>query len=413
MKEITATGAYSHIKNLCKYGPRNINSEGDLKSIEYISKILKKYDFDILERPFKEAIYKEKKSELKIYFNNKEIPMECVSHYRSGNTPSEGIDAPIEYVGYGTEEEIKKRDVKDKICLADTGKIHPVAKADVAKKYGAAGCIWIHGHPGGIIAAWGLHRFGAPLPVIGISYEDGIRLRNILKEKKNIKAKMIVEASAKEGEGKNIIGYMRGKKEDEIVALCAHRETTHTTVGANDNGSGVSVLLEIAKAFHGVDLQRSLALIFSSGEEGGGFGVQDYLSSYPNEAKKYVVCINLDMVGEGSQLHLVEKGRKSKAEKYTFTSKWLNSLLLNRADKLGYYLDTNLVSDYGLADTGHFLDKNIHATWFYKPDDPYFHTKADTPDKVNPNDLKVTGDIVLETLKEIDNMKKIPKFGGE
>lgn len=407
MEKVRAEAAYSHIRNLCEHGPRNVNSKGDLKSIQYISEVLEQNDFETRERPFEIGIYKEKASTLTLSLDEK-TPVECVSHYRSGNTPASGITGAVEYVGYGTEEEVREKDVTDKICLADTGKIHPVSKADVAQTYGAAGCIWIHGSPGHIIAAWGLHRFGAPLPVIGISYEDGQNLKKLLKDRK-IHADMTVEASIKKGKGKNIIGYMQGKT-DEVIALCAHRETTHTTPGANDNASGVSVLLETAKAFQNEKLQRSMALIFSTGEEGGGFGVQEYLRTYPDEAKKFKAVINLDMVGEGSKLRLVEKGRKSSAEKYTFTSNWLNSLLKETTQELGYHIGEDITCEYGLADAGHFLDKNIHATWFYKPDDPYFHTKEDTPDKINPNDLKATGDIVVHSLKKIDAVEKIPSY---
>jgi aminopeptidase YwaD len=412
MKKVEAEIAYDHIEKLCAHGPRNVNAPGDLKSIDYISGVLEQYDFEIRDRPFDVGIYKEKTSDLTIEVDGEKTPMECVSHYRSGNTPPSGMTAAIEYVGCGTEEEVSAKDVTDKFLLADTGKIHPVSKADVAKNHGAAGCIWIHGSPGHIIAAWGLHRFGAPLPVIGISYEDGEKLKELL-GKTPVHADMTVEASVEKGKGRNIIGYKEGKKADEIIALCAHRETTHTTPGANDNASGVSVLLETAKVFADEPLERSMALLFSTGEEGGGFGVEDYLGSYPDEAQQFKVAINLDMVGEGSKLRLVEKGRKSAAEKYTFTSHWLNSLLKKTAHTLGFHIGEDIICEYGLADAGHFLDKDIHATWFYKPDDPYFHTKEDTPDKVNPNDLKATGDIVVHSLQEMDKVKEIPSYRGE
>lgn len=410
MEKVKAEVAYAHVEKLCEHGPRNVNSKGDLKSIEYISTVLDQYDFEIQDRPFDVGIYKEKAVDFTVLLDGKETPMDCVSHYRSGSTPPSGITATIVYVGYGTEEEVREKDVRDKFLLADTGKIHPVSKADVAKAHGAAGCIWIHGSAGHIIAAWGLHRFGAPLPVIGISYEDGERLKELLQKNKEVKAEMTVEATSETGKGRNIIGFKEGKIDDEIIALCAHRETTHTTPGANDNASGVSVLLETAKVFHDEKLERSMALLFSTGEEGGGFGVEDYLGSYPDEAKKFKVAINLDMVGEGSKLRLVEKGRKSAAEEYTFTSSWLNSLLKKTAQELGYHIGKDLICEYGLADAGHFLDKNIHATWFYKPDDPYFHTKEDTPDKVNPNDLKATGDIVVYSLEKMDKVKEIPSY---
>ena len=123
------------------------------------------------------------------------------------------------------------------------------------------------------------------------------------------------------------------------------------------------------------------------------------------------MCINLDMVGEGSKLRLVDKGRKSKAEEYTYTSRWLNALLKKSAADLGYHIGEDIVCEYGMADAGHFINKNVHTAWFYKPDDPYFHTKDDTPDKINPNDLKATGDIVLRVVEQLQDMERIPDGG--
>jgi aminopeptidase YwaD len=411
MVDMNASHMYTYIEEMCTYGPRNINSSGDIKSMKYISGILKKTGFDVIKRSFRVGVYSEKRSEIKVKTGSTDIQLDSVSHYRSGDTPSSGIKGEIVYVGFGSEEEVSKNDVHGKICLADTGAIHPVSKADVAKKHGAVGCIWIHGHAGRIIAAWGLHRFGAPIPVMGVSYEDGVLLKEMLEKNRALTAEILVEAETSEGEGINLIGYKKGEG-DEIVALCAHRETTHTTPGANDNGSGVAVMLGIANALQKNPLKRSIALIFSSGEEGGGFGMQDYLENHPDEAARYIACINLDMVGEGSKLRLVEKGRKSKEEEYTYTSRWLNTLLKKSAADLGYHIGEDIVCEYGMADAGHFINKNVHTAWFYKPDDPYFHTKEDTPDKINPNDLKATGDIVLRVVEQLQNMERIPEGGG-
>ena len=51
--------------------------------------------------------------------------------------------------------------------------------------------------------------------------------------------------------GENIVGMLKGKytgtAEDKIVIVGAHYDTTSRTKGVDDNGSGVTALLQVAK----------------------------------------------------------------------------------------------------------------------------------------------------------------------
>ena len=81
--------------------------------------------------------------------------------------------------------------------------------------------------------------------------------------------------------GRNVLAYKQGGS-PEILALVAHLDTARTTVqGAMDNGSGVGVLLELARIFAAVPTNRSLLVIFSDGEEWGMLGARDLAESFP------------------------------------------------------------------------------------------------------------------------------------
>jgi hypothetical protein len=82
------------------------------------------------------------------------------------------------------------------------------------------------------------------------------------------------------------------------------------------------------------------------------------------------------------------------------TDAHLNALLREGAATLGYYLE-DYVCPMGLADAGPLLEVGIPATWLFKPDDPRFHTAADTPEQVNPNDMKMAADLVCWALARL------------
>ncbi|MEO8382348.1 MAG: M20/M25/M40 family metallo-hydrolase [Acidobacteriota bacterium] len=105
---------------------------------------------------------------------------------------------------------------------------------------------------------------------------------------------------------RNVLGIIPGADpalREEAVMIGAHIDhlgmqggTLHP--GADDNASGVSALLEIAKAFvAGAPPKRTLVLAFWTGEEEGRFGSVYYVNHPRWPLAKTVAYLNLDMIG--------------------------------------------------------------------------------------------------------------------
>jgi len=93
---------------------------------------------------------------------------------------------------------------------------------------------------------------------------------------------------------------------DKIICIGAHYDCVNTT-GTDDNGSGVSVLLELAQRFADIDTPCTLQFVFFDNEEYGGFvGSYNFVNYVLNEQGLLddVLCfINLDSVGAGDRLY--------------------------------------------------------------------------------------------------------------
>jgi aminopeptidase YwaD len=102
-----------------------------------------------------------------------------------------------------------------------------------------------------------------------------------------------------EGKGfNNIVAEKRGLgSPDKIFILGAHYDTVPGSPGADDNASGVAVLLEVAKNIQNVNSDSTIRLIAFSLEEYGYMGSTYYAERARREEEKMMGMISLEMVG--------------------------------------------------------------------------------------------------------------------
>ncbi len=104
----------------------------------------------------------------------------------------------------------------------------------------------------------------------------------------------------------NVIGIDVGDSiPDSFVVITAHYDHLGSLgpeiffPGANDNASGVAMLIELAKHFESVRQQKSLVFVATSGEELGLLGAKAFVDAPPVALSKVAFVLNLDMVGSG------------------------------------------------------------------------------------------------------------------
>ena len=104
----------------------------------------------------------------------------------------------------------------------------------------------------------------------------------------------------------NVAGFVKGtKKPDSVIVITAHydhlggmgKDTFFP--GANDNGSGVSFLLSLAKYYSKNPPKYTIAFICFAGEEAGILGSKYFTENPLVPLEKIRFLINVDMVGTG------------------------------------------------------------------------------------------------------------------
>lgn len=102
---------------------------------------------------------------------------------------------------------------------------------------------------------------------------------------------------------RNLEVELRGtERPEEIVIIGAHYDTAEQTPGANDNGSGMAALLELARAFHGATPGRTVRFVAFPNEEPPFFHTEDmgswrYAAQSKTHDEHIVAMLSLETLG--------------------------------------------------------------------------------------------------------------------
>ena len=85
-----------------------------------------------------------------------------------------------------------------------------------------------------------------------------------------------------------------------VIEVSAHYDTVPGSPGADDDGSGVAALLEIARVFVAHPPERAVRLCFFAGEEQGLLGSAVHVANLQERGDEVIGLLNLDSVGRAT-----------------------------------------------------------------------------------------------------------------
>jgi hypothetical protein len=198
----------------------------------------------------------------------------------------------------------------------------------------------------------------------------------------------------------NVIGIIPGKKTEwsnQSVIVGAHYD--HLGVvngqifhGADDNASGISVLVELARVLgKNFSPDRNLVFIAFTGEEEGKKGSEHYT----NNQKRYPVehsfgMLNLDTVGRLGKNKLLVLGAGSAKE-------WVH-IFRGAAHTTGVEIET-VSEELDSSDQKSFQKAGVPAVQLFTGPHPDYHRPTDTFDKIDPEGLVKVASVTKEVLE--------------
>ena len=256
------------------------------------------------------------------------------------------------------------------------------------------------GSPGGIAArAWILEQIKA----IGLEPVSGAHVFPFTFARITVKGKV-------EGTGANVVGQCLGTDtKAPVFVISAHYDhlgNRDGTVypGADDNASGVAVLLELAAYCRKAPFRRTLVFAFFDAEEAGLQGAKMFVSSPPVPLNRIALNVNLDMVSRSDKREIFVAG--------TYHSPQLQAPLEEVAKRapvkvlFGHDKPVALagrVDDWTyLSDHGAFRSAKIPFVYFGVEDHADYHKPGDTADNVNRGFFVDVAETVLDTVLQLD-----------
>jgi Zn-dependent M28 family amino/carboxypeptidase len=202
-----------------------------------------------------------------------------------------------------------------------------------------------------------------------------------------------------------------------VIVLATHYETNYWLknihyVGANDSGSTTGLLVAIAAQLReetagGRKLEGySVWLVFFDGEEAieswsrsdSTYGSRHLAAKWGGNGTlgKIKAFILTDMIGD--------KGLDIQRESQS--TGWLVELVAQAAKKCGderyFFKQTEPIEDDHLP----FLERGVPSIDLidldYGPNNSFHHTAQDTMDKISAKSLAIDGDVILETIRLVD-----------
>lgn len=191
---------------------------------------------------------------------------------------------------------------------------------------------------------------------------------------------------------RNVLGMIPGKNTKEYVIVGAHFD--HLGIdpvldgdqiynGADDNASGVSAVLQIARAFlaSGQQPERNVIFAFWDGEEKGLLGSKYFVQTCPflSQIKGY---LNFDMIGRNN------KPQQPKQVVYFYTAAHpvFGDWLKEDIRKYGLQLEPDYrawKNPIGGSDNGSFAKVGIPIIWYHTDGHPDYHQPSDHADRLN------------------------------
>ena len=366
-----------------------------------------------------------------------------------------GLEAEVIFAGYGfniNSDSLKWNDydgidVKGKWVILLRGDPEPENnkskfitfsadrdKALLAKDMGAAGVLMVSGpifDPQDTFESLNLEGYSVDIPVLRIKKEVA---DIILSKSKNTIASLEKELNETKkplsfstkvtanGKGeivrelantRNVVMLLPGedpKLKDEYIILGAHfdhlgmggpgsgsraLDTIGIHHGADDNASGVAMMLELAEKFARTpgSHKRSIICLSFSGEEEGLLGSKHFVDDPGINLSRVNAMINMDMVGRlnaTNNLDIYGVGTATGLKELVYAHSDTSIIKLTLSDE-----------GYGPSDHSSFYGKNIPVLFYFTGAHMDYHTPTDTWEKINFKGMVEISDLIFNVAEEL------------
>jgi hypothetical protein len=239
----------------------------------------------------------------------------------------------------------------------------------------------------------------------------------------NLKKEVEIDLNVTESVKKsyNVVGIIEGNdslKKNEFVAIGAHLD--HLGIiegevynGADDDGSGIAAILEVAKTFAETRLnKRSILIVFHSSEEEGLHG-SEYFTDNFDSIKKIIAQINIDMVGRENIDTIYSVGSGKLSSEFQKLVEDANYQTVNFVFNYKFDDPNDREKIYYRSDHYNYAKYGIPIVFFYDYMLEDYHKDSDEVDKINFEKIRKTAILVYNIALRTANLDQRLKIDNK
>ena len=266
-------------------GPRPSGSDAAKAAADYIAAELGGARFGVLRASYTYELDPNRTASVRIAGTT--LPAATAGGSKAGIASGVAVDV-------GEADDLAPGSLTGKIAFATRGGTSFREKYDAVHAAGASALIIANTEPGELIANLGVT---AVIPVVTVN----AGVANSLAPKVAEGDVLTVEVVPPQlGTGTNIVARS-ATAHACVFLLMVNYDTTATSRGANDEASGIAVMLELARQFAARDELPAVCFIAMDGGAAGGTGVADYAGGL-RAASQPAAVIDLHDVGAGGTM---------------------------------------------------------------------------------------------------------------
>ncbi len=220
-----------------------------------------------------------------------------------------------------------------------------------------------------------------------------------------------------ESKGVNVVGVCRGtgsktaeaKSSDPLMVISAHYDHLGvreglTYHGADDNASGVAVVLALARHCQRTPWAHDVVFVAFDAEEQGLQGARAFVAAPPVAKERIALNVNLDMVSRSATNELYLAGTYHRPA----LKPLLEPVAARSQVKLLFGHDKPKDQSGGVddwtpqSDHGAFHAAGIPFVYFGVEDHPDYHKPTDTADKIDPVFFSRVAQTILDAVTVLD-----------
>ncbi len=216
--------------------------------------------------------------------------------------------------------------------------------------------------------------------------------------------------------GRNVGGVIRGADPDhraDWILIAAHYDhlgmrNGEIYPGADDNASGVAMLLEVARGWVESDVPSSHSLMFVSFdlEEYALWGSRYFVQNPPIALDRIRIMITADMLGRAlggvCDDHLFIAG----TEHIPTIRPWLTDWQADQDRLFLGLIGTDLIGTR--SDYGPFRSRSIPYLFFSTGESPHYHRPSDVAETLDYDKLRAATRLILDLTRHLDGLESLP-----